>query len=331
MPTRARGRARCAQRCSDVPRRRDPARVGVVRPRAAACSASERKPELTTSVTPARRAARGHPVERGGDVGAHRLPLPVGERARVAAAARHRRQRRPTPPRRRASPPPSAERAIGLRAAAARRCRRRARSAPRCPTRTRSGANEPGRGSATSTAARARRRCAAAASAAAARPGRDTRPCARCAGFGAPSGSARRRRTGAAKSSRIERAAESAARSAARCSPPAVAAPPIAARISADGHDQDRDPEDRGKRLGPLRPQPPGRRSGSRCRRARERERSRAAPPAARSRRRARGRQAHAARRSLRSAAPDLERRTRLAQLRQPAARSAGDRRRGSP
>ena len=79
-----------AQRCSEWPGGATQRGSGWAA-KSAACSASERKPEMTIRAMPAARGRGGHPVEGGGDVGPHPLSLAVDERAAVAATAGHRR------------------------------------------------------------------------------------------------------------------------------------------------------------------------------------------------------------------------------------------------
>ncbi len=75
------------QRCAG---RRDPTRVGMLVPEGLLLGVgAERRVDDQGDAVSGR--GRGHPVERRGHVGAHRLALAVGQRPRVAAAARHRR------------------------------------------------------------------------------------------------------------------------------------------------------------------------------------------------------------------------------------------------
>ena len=90
-----------------APRRRDPGRVRVLGEELRLLGVGA-KAGADDQVEAGARGRGGHAVEGGGDVGAHPLPLAVGERARVAAAARPRRHpaagsrgpARPRPPRR---------------------------------------------------------------------------------------------------------------------------------------------------------------------------------------------------------------------------------------
>ncbi len=82
-----RGRARSRSGAGTAPAA--PPRSGRGAPRTArACSASERKPELTTSAWPAARAAGAIWSNARRDVGPHALAVPVDERPAVSAAGR---------------------------------------------------------------------------------------------------------------------------------------------------------------------------------------------------------------------------------------------------
>ena len=144
-----------AQRCSEWPGGATHFGSGWAA-KSAACSASERKPELTIRSAPPR-SGRRHPVEGGGDVGSHPLPLPVDQRSAVAAAAGH-------PPSSLRRPPPAPGRpgfgdCGGLHQLRDPPPRLRAQSpSPTTATLTRSGAKERSSGNPKAADARPRRR-----------------------------------------------------------------------------------------------------------------------------------------------------------------------------
>ena len=212
------------------PRRSDPARIGVRVPEplllgVGAIGGVDHQRHSGAA------GGRRHAVEGDRDVRSHRLALPVGERTGVAAALGHRR----LPGAGRGS-----KRHLGLRV------RRRGRIRARGPSVRAPDPDLPAdlhpdlQGSERSPVREAdldeiarRGRCALPPLVAATRARSRYSARSRWAGFGAPPGSraGRKRRS---KSSRIDRAAEIAARSAERCRRPlAVAAPPIATRIRA--------------------------------------------------------------------------------------------------
>ena len=206
---RARGRARWRSGAASGPAARPSVGSGWAA-KSAACSASERKPELTTSVSPARGGRRGHAVEGRGDVGAHPLAVAVDERARSS--------RRRSPIAGIAPPEPAGARRLRRppTATTGRARRPRASSSPSTVALARTGAKETRVREGDPQAAGPTPFARAAARAATRARARGRQACSMWAGLGRPFGSvggeSRRGR-----SSRIERAAEIAARSAARC------------------------------------------------------------------------------------------------------------------